>query len=1003
MRKMNLKQVVSMLMLFGLFLIGFQIETVHAKVEDARFYEGNYISGIYFKKMRNGVSYYETARFLNRADGQFAYCIQPFVEFVNGKLQIAYDSDYTLVTGMTDAQWERVALLSYYGYQYQNHTEAKWYAITQLLIWKTVDPNHDMFFTSTLNGNRVSLYETEIAELEQLVANHKQVPTFVNQEYTISIGQTLTLTDDSGILSEYTITNDDNIELYVARNQLTISAKQHGIANIKLEKQDQMYSHVPIVYVDNQGQNVLVAGSYQSIVHMMRVNVVGGRIRLTKVDDESQTTVAQGEATLVGAIYDIYDSMHYKVDTLVIGEDKTALSSYLPLGQYTIQEVASSNGYEVNPTIYDVTITSDSIIDVKVEEHVIKGTIKLIKVDSETKTCQAQGEATLVGAEYGIYDKQNHLVDKITIGANCTAESKLLPYGTYEIRELSAPNGYLLNEKKMQLSVTNNKVYTVTVKDDVIRNQIEIYKFYGSTGTMQVEPGARFSVINTKQEVVATIETNQEGYAKLELPYGDYTIQQIAGMDGYLYIKPFSISVRENTNSVQTYYLKDEPFMARLKLVKVDSNTKQPIGKAKFKIKNEKTGKYICQTTNEIICEFETNADGVLITPLPLESGDYSVEEIKAPYGYLIAESPIVFSIRDNEQLTVDFIYGPLLELVFENQPAKGKVEIHKIGEKIVIESGTYYYQSQPLENVQFGLYDAEGNLVTILSTNESGYAVVENLPLGFYTLKELQSVQHHMRDESGYEFILEYQNDSTPIITKEFILKNYLPKGQLRFQKIDANTKEAISDTEITIYTENHQCIFQGKTGEDGVIIVPNLSIGRFYIVETKSKYGYQIRKDKIYFEVKNHNETVEVIMENEKITGTLEFMKVEKNTNIPLENVEIEIYTIQGDLVANGVTDIDGKIIIDNLAFGNYYLIEKKTLDGYLLNPNKFYFEIKENEEVVTLVMENEKIGEVLGEEKEILIEVPNTLLVEYNLNYLFRMVLIMIGIGFVIYGKS
>lgn len=1004
MKKNKWNKIGFFLLLICLIVTSCWMETVSAQATDDRFYEGEYIYGTYFKKIKNGISYYETARFLRRSDGQFAYCIQPFVAFVNGKLQTAYQQDYATVTHMTEEQWKRISLLAYYGYQYQNHTEEKWYAITQLMIWKTVDPTSDMFFTSTLNGNRISLYEGEIAELEQLIANHSKVPNFEKQSYTLSIGETITLNDYNGVLSQFSVTNDSNVSINKDGNQLNITANHLGHSSIQLSKKDTKSTIPTIVYVDSDGQDLLVVGSYEPIEYTVDLNIVGGKIRITKVDSETHTTTAQGEASLVGAVYHVLDINDNIVSTLTIGSDHTATTDYLPYGKYTIQEVKSSAGYQLDSTVYSATIDSETTVDVTVTEDVIKGRIQITKVDNKTNICKSRGEATLIGAQYGIYDNQNHLVETLTIGEDCKATSKLLPYGNYFVKELSSSVGYHVNEEVYSEFVSENITYPVISKEEVIENKFQIHKFYENeaTGVIYAEEGAIFNILNAQQEIVATIETDENGYVEITLPYGTYTMKQIGGISGYQYIYPITIHVNEETNLIQSYHFNDVPISARLKLVKIDSETKQPILAVgvKFKIKDRRTNTYICQTTDHVICEFETNTDGIMITPLSLPSGEYLIEEIEAPNGYLLASQPFEFSIQENDRIIYDATYGPTIEVFFENQPVKGKIEIYKIGEEVVIQENTYFYKPCKLMGVQFGLYDEKGNLVTTLITDENGYAMVDNLPLGIYTLKEQKSVEQHLVDENEYLFELNYQDAYTPIISKEITLYNYLPKGELHFSKVDATTRNGIPNTEIEVYMEMGDCIYHDITDSDGKITVSNLFLGTFYIVEVKSTEGYRLRKDKLYFQIQEDSEVVNITMENEKIKGTLAFLKLDQLTQLPLENAKIELYTKSGILVDSGITDENGKVVFENLEYGTYYLIEKEAPDGYQVKLDKLYFDIREDNEVIHITMENEKIGKVLGVEKEQIIEVPDTAMEQYS--GMVSMLLVILGIGLFIYGK-
>ena len=113
-------------------------------------------------------------QFIRRSeDNKFVYCVQPYTDIDNNLpyYEVARD-DYATVLNLTEEQWDRVSLLAYYGYQYNengyDHTAKKWYAITQVMIWRTTNPESDIYFTDTLNGNRITKYTKEMEEIEFL-------------------------------------------------------------------------------------------------------------------------------------------------------------------------------------------------------------------------------------------------------------------------------------------------------------------------------------------------------------------------------------------------------------------------------------------------------------------------------------------------------------------------------------------------------------------------------------------------------------------------------------------------------------------------------------------------------------------------------------------------------------------------------------------------------------------------------------------------------------------
>ena len=146
------------------------------------------------------------------------------------------------------------------------------------------------------------------------------------------------------------------------------------------------------------------------------------------------------------------------------------------------------------------------------------------------------------------------------------------------------------------------------------------------------------------------------------------------------------------------------------------------------------------------------------------------------------------------------------------------------------------------------------------------------------------------------------------------------------------------------------------------------------------------------MYFEIKEDGEVVKSIMTNEKIKGTLEFTKTDFSTSEPLPNTLIEIYKENDELIFTGRTNEKGKIIIEELEYGKYYIREKEAPEGYVLREDKMYFEIKEDGEVIKSTMTN-----------DLIVIAPNTLMNDTKIVAIIGITLIIIGGGLIIYDKT
>ncbi len=717
--------------------------------------------------------------------------------------------------------------------------------------------------------------------------------------------------------------------------------------------------------------------------------VIKGKVKITKYDIENNSCRAQGEAELKNAKYSVYDENNNVVDTIIIGTDCSGISKELPYGNYKVKEANASIGYELDTNTYDANITSTNTINLTSKEQVIKGKIKITKVDSENKSCTPQGEALLKGAKFEIKDKNNIVVDTLTIGENCIATSKDLPYGEYSIIEKESSKGYYLNEGVSRLFIKKSSneetiLLDVEVQEDVIKNEFIFNKFYGnqSTGFIYSEKDAVFDIINLNGKTVGTVKTDEEGIAKINLPYGTYQVKQVKGLKEYKLMQPFDITVDENTKLTQIKNIKNGEITAKLKVIKIDADTKEQINIKgfKFKIKNTDTDDFVCQTTDKIICEYETNEEGILITPLPLFGGNYELIEIESKPNYLLSDEKIKFKINDDTEFKEDLIFGNIVEIKYENKEVKGTVEVYKNGE-------VFNGNSISLNNVKFGLYKSDDTLIKEITTDINGYFKIENLSLGKYYIKELECPSTYILDDKKYEFELAYQDDKTPIIYKEFTINNYLKKGDLEFSKTDLATSEGIPNTIIEIYNDNtNEIIFTKTTDKNGKVTIKNLPIGKYYIKEKEAATGYLISNEKVSFEIKKNGEIVKAKMTNKKITSTLEITKTDISTDEPLPNTLIEIYTSDDKLLFSEKTDEEGKIIIPDIPYGDYYFIEKEAPIGYVINDEKMQFKVREDGEIIKSTIQDRKI---IGGIEITKIDVstdeplPNTLFEIYNEN--------------------
>ena len=897
--KLNLKSVLTLVVGAFSFLVGFTNVFAATLTETA-------VDGYFYTRRGGGQSYMSAQWKLYDMDGKAAYCIEPGVNITI--------HDYDGAIGYINSPYsdeinQKIGLIGYYGYNYPGHQTLRYRAAAQSLIWETTGGQIVEFWTEKYgNGSFINLNKERNA-IMSLVNSHYTMPSFNNETKDAIIGQTVSFTDNTGVLSGYEIYKSDNATSSINGNTLNITPNTVGEITVSLIKKT--YTSDPtMIFVgkDSKSQKMGMFGVHDPVVAKVKLNVKGGRV-------------------------------------------------------------------------------------------------EIIKTDADTGTTTPSGQASLVGAKFGVYDVNDNLITTLTTDSNSYAISDYLPsLNVFYIKELEAPKGYVLNTEKYYFKLDkDNLLASINISNKVIERKYEITKVAASNKTqiMTSEVNVEFGIYDYNNNLIKTLKTDSDGKIYFTLPFGDYILRQLSTPSGFEKIDDYKFSITESGPTINKVFSNAE-ITSRVKIIKVDdSGNRIAIAGIKFKIKELSTGKYVCQKVaypnSKTYCEFETDDTGMLITPYPLNSGDYELEEVDQKInGYLWNSEPLRFSINEKSNIISSDDFDKILELRFTNKEVKGAIEIKKTGEKLVIENGKYTYETIPLPNVVFEVYDENNNLVGTITTDENGYARLDNLKLQKYTLKEVSSSLSHLIDNNVYKFELAYKDQYTPIITKTFTLKNYLPKGTLEFTKTDYSTDKALPNTVIEIYTEDDVLMGTYTTDDKGMVIIKDLPLSndkRYYILEKQtSDSSYLLNEEKMYFEINENGEVIKANMKNEKIKGSLEFTKVDLSTSNPIPNTKIEIYNADTDeLIYSGFTDENGKIIIDNLEYGRYYIKEVETASpDYILNTEKMYFEIRENGEIVKATMTNEKV------------EMPKT----FNTDLTSSIIIIstaVLGLGLLIYAKK
>lgn len=575
----------------------------------------------------------------------------------------------------------------------------------------------------------------------------------------------------------------------------------------------------------------LVSAHYQkpSFVNTVKTAYVGERIVL-----EDENNALNNFNVEINGLDGIDYSINENKITIVPNNVGTITVNIKKILSYSNQyKIFISNNHQNMYTVGNV----DNITYVTRVNVLPKASVKIIKKSEETLN-----HLSLAGASYGLYDESDTLISTIKTDKYGEAYSdSILKIGAYYIKELLAPNGYEIDDEKHYFNVDGTKdLIEIEVNEKVIKKELTLYKqMYKPGTTPQIEKGISFEIIDESGKLFSTISTDENGFAKIMLPYGKYTVKQINTTAGYYRVDDFEISVDEKSSTNIFYSLIDDEITEYLKIVKIDENGNNiRNNSATFKIYDKTSNKYIChEYVNTKICEFKTDENGEINIPFKLSYGKYKLEEISSPEGYL-KKDDIDFEIEGMEE--VKTIY-------FINEKIKKDVIIKKIDSK----------SKEPLSNVSLAIYSTEDFLIAKSSTDKDGLVVIKNLPYGkYYVIEESTIAGYKKSDEKKWFDVNDDEN------TINVIFKNDPISANLIIKKVD-DKNHPIGAVSFAIYDINDKLIGIYKTNDIGIIDV-NLPYGEYYFKEYYAPDKYEMDSTDYHFSIDGSKEKIEYSIVN-------------------------------------------------------------------------------------------------------------------------------------------
>ena len=634
------------LFLLALFSFVIGLDKVSAEVYNGKLYDVYHPDSGFtvFAEESNRWMDYNSWMIKSSIDSRIYYCIDPALA-----LGEAPSGSFSYITGenniigksnLTKEKYDKVKLLAYYGYNYKNgsidHTSKKWYGITQVMIWRVMRP--DLTWTFKVSRNSIpdkNLYLNEVAEMNKLVREHGKVPSFAGIFRKLLIGKSITLVDTNNVFDNFSRLNiPENVTIKESGNKVTITAKKQGVAAINYSFRNGLNNQIALLTSSNY-QDIITRGTLNDLPYFqIKVEVTGGVVNLQKIDSSTREASALGDATLKGAVYEIYDSNDEIVGEIITDENGQG-KVVLDYGKYKLKEVKAPEGYSLSDEVYEFELNEDNTeINLEVKDKVISGKVLL------TKSKGGSGEKFVLekGAVFEVLDSSGNVVGKLTTNENGVAIA-VLPYGSYTIHQKEGASGYVFSDD-IKLEIKEDKIYEVNI-NNLKLSKLEITKT--DKGTGQSLPNASIGVYKDDGSLIYTGKTNKNGIMEVsDLEIGKYYILEKEAPEYYrLNKEKIYFEVNENGELIKIN-MKNERKKGNLEFYKIDAVTGERLSNVLIKI--------VSLEDDKEVFKGKTDKNGKILIN-NFDAGKYCIYEEKALRGYLKTDKSICFELENDDEL----------------------------------------------------------------------------------------------------------------------------------------------------------------------------------------------------------------------------------------------------------------------------------------------------------------------------------------------------------------
>lgn len=461
--------------------------------------------------------------------------------------------------------------------------------------------------------------------------------------------------------------------------------------------------------------------------------------------------------------------------------------------------------------------------------------------------------------------------------------------------------------------------------------------------------GAEFDLRDPKGDIKKIVMTSSEYSTGLEYEPGRYILTETKAPEGYT-LDPTPRTIDIEMDEINSVYwdspITNAPSDGFVQVMKKDARTGERIAGAVFDFAQSPS------FPEESTVQLTTRADGTTV-PQEFTIGDGAtvyVREVSVPAPYLLDTSVREVTLGASETVNV----------TFENGRAEGRVELFKRGGENV-----------PIEGAVFEVRNTADSVVATLTTNASGKAQTELLPLGDYSVTEISVPPPYVLDSTPIPVSLTYKDMNTPIVVEERTIGNDTSTGQIKISKRDAINERVLSGAIFEIRDGDGAVVDTITTNASGEGVSTRLPLGGYTVKEITPPDGY-LANETAYEVVLTHKDMYtsvveeEIQVENEPIRGKICIIKMAKGDEAPIEGATFELFNrddtpavdVYGKPVGTLTTDQDGLAFTPYLRVGTYILRETNAPEAFYINNKDFEAVIVRHNEVVDLRVQNERI---------------------------------------------